>query len=62
MKLLANNERELETQIQTLRIYNQDIGIEGYAMLIMKSGKRYMTAGIDLPHQKKKLLVGKGNV
>ena len=27
-KLLAKNEKELETLIQTMRIYSQDIGIE----------------------------------
>ena len=50
MKLLAKNEKELETLIQVVRIYSQDIGmefgIEKCAMLIMKSGKGYMTEGI----------------
>ena len=39
IKLFAKNEKELETPIQTIRIYSQDIviefGIEKYAMLIM---------------------------
>ena len=38
--------KELETLIQAVRIYSQDIGmefsIEKCAMLIMKSGKRQM--------------------
>ena len=42
MKLFAKNEKELETLIQTIRIYSQDrrmeFSIEKYAMLIMKSG------------------------
>ena len=40
-KLLDKNEKELETLIQALRIYSQDIGmefgIENCATLIMKS-------------------------
>ena len=43
IELFANDEKELKTLIQTIRIYNQDIGmkfgIEKCAMLIMKSGK-----------------------
>ena len=55
IKLFLENERGLETQIQTVRIYSQDIrmefGIEKCAMLVMKSGKRHMTEGIELPNQ-----------
>ena len=44
VKLLAKNENVLETRIQTIRIYNQDIAmefdIEKCAMLIMRSEKR----------------------
>ena len=43
VKLFAKNEKELETLIQAVRIYNQDIGmefdIEKCAILVMKSGK-----------------------
>ena len=43
IKLFAKNEKELETLIQTVRIYSQDIemefGIEKCAMLVMKSGE-----------------------
>ena len=57
IKLFAKNGKELETLIQTVRIYNQDIdlefGIEKCAMLVMKSGKRYMTEEIELPNQEK---------
>ena len=52
IKVFAKNERELETLIQTVRIYNQDIGmefgIEKCAMLIIKSRKLHMTEGFSL--------------
>ena len=55
IKLLAKNEKEMETLIQTVRIYSQDIGmefgIEKCAMLVMKSGKRYLAEGVELPNQ-----------
>ena len=57
IKLLAKNEKELETLIHTVRIYSQDIGmkfsLEKCAMLLMKSGKRHLTDGIELPNQDK---------
>ena len=47
IKLFPKNDRELETLIQPVRIYSQDIGmefgIEKCAMLVMKSRKRQMT-------------------
>ena len=50
VKLFGKNEKELETQIQTVRIFSQDIGmefgIEKCAMLVMKSGIRYITEGV----------------
>ena len=56
-KLYAKNEKELETLIYTVRIYIQDIGmesgIEKCAMLVMKSGKRHLTDGIELWNQDK---------
>ena len=43
--------------IYAMRIYCQDIGmefdIEKCAMLIMKSGKRHLTNGMELPNQDK---------
>ena len=58
IKLFAKNGKDLETPIQTGRIYNQDVGmefgIEKCAMLVMKKGKRHMTELIDLPNQEKK--------
>ena len=57
IKLFAKTEKELETLIQAVRIYSQDIGmefgIEKCAMLIMKCGKRHMTEGIELLNQEK---------
>ena len=46
---------ELETLIQTIRIYSQDVGME-FAIdkrdkLIMKSGKREVIEGIKLPNE-----------
>ena len=55
LKLFAKNEKELETLIQTVRICSQDIGMEfgkeKCAMLVMKSGKRHMMKGVELPNQ-----------
>ena len=55
IKLFAKNGKELETLIQTVRIYSEDVGmdfgIEKCAMLIMKSRKRQMTKGIELLNQ-----------
>ena len=57
IKLFAKNEKELETLIHAVRIYNQDIGMEfgreKCAMLVMKSGKRHMTDGMELPNHDK---------
>ena len=54
IKLFAKNEKELEILIHAVRIYSQDIGmefgIEKCAMLVMKSGKRHMTNGMELPN------------
>ena len=57
IKLFAKNEKELETLIHAVRIYSQDIGmefgIEKWAMHVMKSGKRHITDGIELPNHDK---------
>ena len=54
IKFFAKNDKELETLIHAVRIYCQDIGmefgIEKCAMLVMKSGKRHMAHGIELPN------------
>ena len=57
IKLFAKKEKELETLIHTVRIYNRDIGmefgVEKCAMLVMKSGKRHLTDGMELPNKDK---------
>ena len=57
IKLFAKNEKELETLIHAVKIYSKDIriesGIEKCAMLVMKSGKRYLTDGMELPNHDK---------
>ena len=59
---ICKNEKELETLIHPVRIYSQDIGkefdIEKCAMLVMKSGKRHMTDGMELPNQDKMRTLG----
>ena len=56
IKLSAKMEKELETLLQTIRIYGQyfgvKFGIEKRAMLIRISGKRRLTEAIKLPNQK----------
>ena len=57
IKLLAKNEKELETLIHVVSIFNHDIGmefdIEKCVMLVMKSGRRHITDGMELPNQEK---------
>ena len=62
IKLFTKNEKELETLIRAVRIYSQDIGmesgIEKCARLVMKSGKRHLTDGMELPNQEKNRTLG----
>ena len=55
IKLFAKNEKELESLIYAVRIYSQDIGMEfgikKCAMLVIKSSKRHLTDGMELPNQ-----------
>ena len=57
IKLFAKNEKELETLINTVRIYSQDIGmeisIEKCAMLVMKNSKWHITDEMELLNQDK---------
>ena len=57
IKLFAKNEKELNTLIHAVRIYSQDIGmefgIEKRDRLVMKSGKRHITDGMELPNHNK---------
>ena len=57
IKLIAKNEKELETLIPLVRIYSQDIGMEFVrekcVMLIIKSRKGYRAEGIEQKNQNK---------
>ena len=57
IKLFAKNEKEHETQMHAVRIYSQatgmEFGIQKCAMLVMKSSKRHLTYGMELPNQDK---------
>ena len=61
--LFAKNEKELETLKQTIRIYNQVIGMEvgivKCAILIEKSRKNEITERIELPNQARIRMFGK---
>ena len=63
IKLFAKNEKELETLKHAVRIYSQDIGMEygigKCAMLVMKTGKRHITDGMELPNHNKIKTLGK---
>ena len=53
IKLFAKHEKELENLIQAVIIYIQDkwmgCGKDKCAMLVMKSGRRHLTDGMELP-------------
>ena len=55
--MTSNYLQKMKTLIHAFRIYSQDIGmefgIEKGAMLVMKSGKRHLTDGMELPNQDK---------
>ena len=61
--MFAKNEKELETLIQAMRIYSQDIrmefGIEKCTMSIMRSGKQHTTERIEPPNKEKVKTIGK---
>ena len=66
IKLFAKNEKELEILLYAVKIYIQDIGMEfgreKYAMLLMKSGKRHPTDGMELPNQDKIRTLGEKEI
>ena len=57
VKQFAKDEKELETLMHAVRLYSQDLRMEfdigKCAMLVMKSGKRYTTDGMELPNHYK---------
>ena len=56
LKLYRRNEKELDSLVQTVRVFSKDIGmefgIEKCAMLVMEKGKIAMSVGIELPDGK----------
>ena len=65
IKLSAKNEKERETLIHSVGIYSQVLGMEfgkeKCTMLVMKSGKRHMTDGMELPTQDKIRTLGEND-
>ena len=66
IQTICKIEKELETLIHAVRIYSQDIGmefgIEKFAMLVLKSDKRHMTDGMELPNQYKIRTLGENEI
>ena len=56
LKLYAKSERELDSLIQTVRIFSDDVGmvcgLDKSAVLVLKRGKMIQTEGIELPDEK----------
>ena len=56
LKLYSRSETELDSLVQTVRVFSEDIGmefgIEKCAMLVMEKGKIVKAAGIELPDGK----------
>ena len=56
LKLYAMNEKGVDSLIQTVRVFSEDIGmefgIEKCAVLVMKRGKVVKSEGINLPDYK----------
>ena len=56
VKLYRRNEKGLDSLVQTVRVFSEDIGmefgIEKCAMLVMEKGKTVKSVGIELPDVK----------
>ena len=56
LKLYSRNEKELDSLVQTIRIFSKDIGmefgIEKCAVLMIEKGKIVKSVGIELPESK----------
>ena len=63
IKLFVKNKKDLEIQIEVVKIYHLNIGmefsIEKYPELIMKSEKQHNTEGIERLNQEKIRTLGK---
>ena len=57
LKLYAKNEKELDSLVQTVRVFSNDIGmqfgLDKCAVLIKKRGKIVKSDGIELPNHEK---------
>ena len=54
IKLFAKCEKELETLIQTIKIYSLNIGMDFVLeKCVVRSRKRQITEGIELPNQER---------
>ena len=57
LKLYAKSEKELNSLIQTVRMFSDDagmvFGVEKCAVLVLKRGKMVRTEGIELPDEKR---------
>ena len=57
LKLYAKSERELDSLIQTVRIFSDNVGmvfgLGKYAVLVLMRGKMVRTEGIELPDKKR---------
>ena len=54
INIFAKNEKELETLVQTIRIYSHDLRMEfgiGKCALLVKKRKKEIAEGIELPNQ-----------
>ena len=56
LKLYSRCEKELNSLVQTVRVFSEDIGmefgIENCAMLVMEKGKIVKSVGTELPDDK----------
>ena len=56
LKLYSQSEKELDSLIQTVHVFSEDIGmefvIEKFAMLVMEKGKTVKSVGIEFPDGK----------
>ena len=56
LKLYSRSEKRLDSLVQTVRVFSEDIGmefgIEKSAMLVMEKGKIVKSVGIELPDSK----------
>ena len=66
LKLYSQSEKGLDSLVQTVRVFSEDIGmefgIEKCAMLVMEKGKFVKSVGIELPDGKVIKLLEEGEI